>query len=144
MTLAAAIFSRSQQEGECLVWTGARNSAGYGQIHWEGRTVYVHRLVYETQFGPIPDGLYVCHRCDNPPCFAPDHLFLGTNADNQRDASAKGRKPRGEAHGGHRLTDVQVEAIRSSRDNQRETAERLGVSQSLVSRIRAGKRRRAA
>jgi hypothetical protein len=143
-SLASVIFTRCRQEGECLVWTGARNDAGYGQLQWDGRVQYVHRLVYATQIGPIPEGMYVCHKCDNPPCFAPDHLFLGTNADNQRDASAKGRKPRGSAHLGHRLSDEQVDRIRDSVDNQRDLAAALGVSQSLISRIRAGKRRVAA
>jgi hypothetical protein len=135
------LIARAQFEGECLVWTGARNDVGYGQMSVAGKVVYVHRRAWEVARGGIPAGMYVCHHCDNPPCFLPAHLFLGTNSDNQRDAVAKGRKPRGEQHLGARLTDAQVEEIRATTGNQREIAKRYGVSQSLVSRLRSGSRR---
>jgi hypothetical protein len=135
------LLERSIEEDGCRVWVGAHNDHGYGQTTWNGRIVYVHRLAYELHYGPIPKGMYVCHHCDNPPCFRPEHLFAGTNSDNQRDAVAKGRKPRGEQHLGARLTDAQVEEIRATTGNQREIAERYGVSQSLVSRLRSGSRR---
>lgn len=61
----------------------------YHSIKVDGRQMGSHRLAYELAYGPIPDGLYVCHRCDNPRCIRPDHLFLGTNRDNQLDAMAK-------------------------------------------------------
>lgn len=79
----------------CWIWTASVSRAGYGDI-WVGlrpgvRIIKVHRLSWEIHYGPIPDGLFVCHRCDNPRCVRPDHLFLGTHTDNMRDASAKGR-----------------------------------------------------
>lgn len=136
-TFFETVMRRCQQEGPCLVWTGARNDAGYGQLQWNGRVQYVHRLVYEHQFGPIPAGMYVCHKCDNPPCFAPDHLSLGTNADNQQDAANKGRRASGSKHPGSKLTEAQVAEIRATNGLQREVAERYGVSQSVISRIRS-------
>lgn len=72
---------------ECWEWTGPRVPRGYGQL---GR-LYVHRLVAEAAFGPIPPKYQVCHHCDNPPCCNPAHLFVGTQSDNMRDMVAKGR-----------------------------------------------------
>ena len=85
----------------CWEWAGGRdNDEGYGRIR-EGRGgspfLLTHRVAWELTQGPIPDGLMVLHKCDNPPCVRPDHLFLGTNTDNMRDASAKGRMQHGEA-----------------------------------------------
>lgn len=79
-------------ESACLTWSGARSKGGYGQKRVEGRVLYVHRLAWEEAYGPIPDGLFVLHRCDNPPCYEPTHLFLGTNADNMADRDAKRRQ----------------------------------------------------
>lgn len=101
----------------CWVWTGAINPAtGYGRM-WHGdRSRSVHRFAYERFKGPIPDGLFVCHRCDNPPCCHPDHLFLGTPADNTRDMMSKDRHVRGivygESCGTHKLSERDVLDIR--------------------------------
>ena len=78
---------------ECIEWTGARNSKGYGHRMVAGRTVYVHRLEWEKHFGPIPDGMNVCHHCDNPACYRIEHLFLGSQADNMNDMHRKKRHP---------------------------------------------------
>ena len=76
----------------CWTWTGYCNAAGYGHVRWgEDRRVFAHRVAWEAVHGPIPDGLVVCHHCDNPPCVRPDHLFLGTVRDNAQDMIAKGR-----------------------------------------------------
>lgn len=78
---------------ECWVWTGGRNSREYGVVWPRGSTnIGAHRLSWELANAvPIPAGLFICHRCDNPPCVNPAHLFLGTHQDNMRDAIAKGR-----------------------------------------------------
>lgn len=92
-------FWRHVSKGpECWLWTGAPNSAGYGMVG-EGpagadRKILAHRLAWEIHFGPIPEGMFVCHHCDTPLCVRPDHLFLGTHTDNMRDMAAKGRQRR--------------------------------------------------
>jgi hypothetical protein len=81
--------------GDCIEWTGGRTSAGYGQLYppgLKGRSVLAHRWAWEQEHGPIPAGLHVCHRCDNPPCVNVNHLFLGTMGDNMRDKTRKGRQ----------------------------------------------------
>lgn len=75
---------------ECQEWDGSLNS-GYGRKSVKGKLVYVHRMVWEEENGPIPEGIHVLHKCDNKPCILPEHLFLGTLADNNRDRSLKGR-----------------------------------------------------
>jgi hypothetical protein len=80
----------------CLEWTGTVNNGGYGQTWANGQQVLAHRLAYELENGPIPDGMKVLHRCDNPPCCDPAHHFLGTDADNTADMVSKGRSRMGE------------------------------------------------
>lgn len=78
----------------CRIWTGATDSCGYGRLRWKGKIVKAHRLAWESHFGPIPDGMEVCHRCDTPPCDEPSHLFLGTHLENHRDKADKRRGPK--------------------------------------------------
>lgn len=85
---------RLPQSDGCWIWVGSRNVKGYGQIQLGRRglrPVLAHRASWEIHFGPIPDGQFVMHKCDNPPCVRPDHLRLGSAAENTRDMIAKGR-----------------------------------------------------
>lgn len=77
-------------ESGCVIWLGRLNK-GYGSLTVNGKRTSVHRLSYQEAYGAIPNGLHVCHHCDVRCCIRPDHLFLGTDADNLRDASLKGR-----------------------------------------------------
>lgn len=83
----------------CRLWHGATNPSGYGVIYAEGRRWLAHRYAWHFLRGPIPTGMFICHRCDVPACIFIDHLFLGTVADNQRDMVAKGRQATGDRHG---------------------------------------------
>lgn len=78
-------------ESGCWEWQFCRSAAGYGQLRHNGPIVYAHRRAWELFNGPLPDNSYVLHKCDNPPCCNPDHLFLGTQKDNMQDALEKGR-----------------------------------------------------
>lgn len=76
----------------CWEWMGCvRSQNRYGGFSWNGKAEYAHRVSYMITYGPIPNSFIVCHKCDNPRCVRPDHLFLGTDADNMHDRDAKGR-----------------------------------------------------
>jgi hypothetical protein len=104
----------------------------------------MHRLSWTLLKAPITKGRYILHRCDNPLCFNPAHLFEGTQLDNMRDMMAKGRgnranSPKGEAHGGSKLTTAQVVEIRESLDIGADLARQFNVSPSLIGLIRNGR-----
>lgn len=79
---------------QCWVWQGSRCRGGYAQIERDGKRILVHRYAYILTHGAVPDGLDVLHKCDNPPCVRPRHLFAGTHQDNMDDMVAKGRSRR--------------------------------------------------
>ena len=76
----------------CWKWQGAVDSHGYGRTRYNGKLTSAHRAAYEYMHKEIPEGMHVLHRCDNPPCINPAHLFLGTHQDNMDDMAAKGRR----------------------------------------------------
>jgi len=84
-------WSQVQRIAGCWLWTGTLLNSGYGQVMLRKRKVRAHRLAWELTFGPIPEGMVVCHACDNPACVNPHHLWLGTVQANVRDRDAKGR-----------------------------------------------------
>jgi hypothetical protein len=86
------LLKNTKEENGCWIWCGGtRVKSGYGGIKVNGKTISTHRYSYQLHYGAIPAGLFVCHKCDNPKCINPDHLFLGTNSDNMKDAYNKGR-----------------------------------------------------
>ena len=124
----------------CWFWRGAQlGKRAYGSfIESDGRRVAAHRYVYELAIGPIPDGLFVCHSCDERLCVNPRHLFLGTDLDNKRDMWAKGRIPHGDRHWNSRLTDEMVAEIRTSTERNCDLALRFGVARATISNARRG------
>jgi hypothetical protein len=134
----------------CWLWTGAISKAGYGSIatYKDGKTghIYAHRQSFEmASKTSIPKGLCVLHKCDVRCCVNPDHLFLGTLADNIRDMDSKGRRVNmpslGEKHGRAKLTNIQTDEIRDSNDSGVSLAEKYGVSTTTISKIRRKKTR---
>lgn len=131
--------------GPCWEWTGMVLRSGYGMLTREYRQILVHRYSWVLANGPIPEGdghhgVCVCHRCDNRLCVNPGHLFLGTHADNMRDAAAKGRFVLrvGESNPVSRMTEQDVRKIRSlvaSGETLRATARQCGCSPGNVSWI---------
>jgi hypothetical protein len=125
----------------CWEWTARRHRQGYGEIMIGRRKTKAHRVSWTIARGPIPDGVCVLHRCDNPACCNPDHLFLGTQADNIHDMVRKGRQGTGNRSGARpncKLTPEIAAAIRkewSERPTQKTLAQRYGVSQGAVSLV---------
>lgn len=137
--ISEAFWARVERRGddECWPWKGAVVRGGYGQgkVRVDG-VLYVraHRASWAIHHGP-PGSLNVCHRCDNPPCCNPRHLFLGTYLDNNRDRTAKGRTCCGTAHRRARFTEDEVRAIRASKENFCALARRWGSSRNAVRSI---------
>jgi len=125
----------------CWLWTACCNEDGYGKITVEHKSIGAHRVSWELYKTSIPDGMHVLHKCDNPPCVNPGHLFLGTNADNMADRDAKGRqaRPRGEKQGASKLTNCQVREIFLSEALPQRMSDKFGVSQQQIHHIRTGK-----
>lgn len=130
-------------ESECWEWIGSKTK-GYGRLGFQGRSaLQASRVSWKIHFGAIPEGLYVCHKCDNRGCVNPAHLFLGTPKDNQQDMSKKGRCARGERHPQSKFTRQDVIDIRRKYKlgvSQRKLAKRYNVKQQAISRVISGKR----
>lgn len=139
-----AKVDRSGGPEACWRWTGGL-SGGYGSLRIGKRgNARAHRLSYAlANGGPIPDGLSVLHKCDNPICVRPDHLFLGTQATNMADRGAKGRQAKGESNGRAKLTENEVhEIVAETRRGtpNKQIARRFGVGRNAVGAIVRGDR----
>jgi len=138
-------FSRVvKKKSGCWEWVGHRNGFGYGIILVDYKQKRAHRHSWEIHKGSIPSGLCVLHKCDNPPCVNPDHLFLGTQRENQHDMHSKKRnkQPKGEYSGMAVLTNKLVIKIRNMRklgQTHRDIAKHIGVSCGAVAAVLSGR-----
>lgn len=139
-----------ERKDDCWIWCGGHDSWGYGTFVFRGRQTGAHRVVYILHYGEIPEGLLVCHTCDNPTCVNPQHLFLGTNLDNSNDKLRKGRfvtpRPKnrctGERHRSAKLNSQQVLSIReriASGEEFSVLAKDFNVRPMSIQRIAEGK-----
>jgi len=161
--IVTRFWSHVRKTDDCWLWCGPKNAYGYGTFNISANPVRAHRFAYELTYGLILPGLLCCHHCDVRLCVRPEHLFLGTNGDNLRDMSSKGRSgahvhpetlargdrngsrmhperyPRGEQHISAKLTDAQVIEIRRLYTQTQTTyhllALRYGVSLTLIAKI---------
>lgn len=167
--VADRFWKQVQKTDSCWIWTASLNKHGYGKAFYEGKTMSAHRLAYILTYGPVSDGINVCHSCDKDyptndasyrRCVRPDHLFLGTTADNMKDKAQKGRcnSPAGERNGANlhpdrvargdnngqsKVTSEQVLKMfeeRKAGKSQKELSAEFGIQISTVSRILNGKR----
>jgi len=142
MTDRERFLSHVDKSSPCWTWTANKDAKGYGRFRFHGRqSFHAHRASYVLFVGPIPDGSLVLHRCDNPSCVRPDHLFLGNYSDNLIDCIRKGRRtfPCGERNGYHKLTRQSVVEIRTHAETPTMVfAERYGVSRDAILRVKHG------
>lgn len=158
MPLEFRFWEKVEKRGpnECWWWRGASSVKQYGHIGVKCpggpvagtyKIVKAHRVSWELHFGPIPNGLLVCHKCDNKKCVNPAHLYLGTVADNNRDARERGlwrpgRPTRGEASARAKLTSKEVKSIKiklKAGHKARGLARQFGVTESAIYMIKVGK-----
>ncbi len=128
-------------ENDCWVFTGSLNNKGYGNFALNGKLDKAHRVAYEYYIGPIPENTMVLHRCDNPPCCNPNHLFLGTAKDNYDDMIGKERQNllHGANNGNATLAFEEADYIRSSKEPTSALALKYRVSTTTIKRIRSGR-----
>ena len=137
-SLAERFWAKVDHMGECWLWTGGKSHDGYGHYRTDFGVERAHRVSWWLHFGPIKSGLMVLHKCDIPACVNPDHLFLGTRADNATDREKKGRggQVNGERNANAKLTAADVIAIRARAESSRSIGKEYGVSHAVVTSIR--------
>lgn len=146
MTLIERFFHYVEKTDGCWNWTGATFGDGrYGSFWVEGKTVSAHTFSYRHHIGHIPEGMCVCHKCDNPLCVNPNHFFLGTNKDNSRDMVNKGRcrVASGDAHYKTKIAEADIPRIieMCKTMKQVDVAKLFSVDPSHISRIARGAKR---
>lgn len=124
----------------CWFWTGATSELGYGRFNNNNCCRNASRTAWELYRGPIPDGMFVCHHCDNRACVNPLHLFLGNQKDNMSDAARKNRVIRGSKHPLSKLSDTDIVLIKEDHRPLRVIASEFGIHFTIVKGIKKGKR----
>lgn len=139
----ARFMTKVDQGDECWMWKGGRYNTDYGRFCANARMYLAHRASYEIFVGPIPEGAFILHSCDNPPCVNPAHLRAGDHRENMADMKERGRAKSpclaGERHPHARLSEDDVREIRrryaSGKESQQRIADDFGVRQTLISQI---------
>lgn len=143
LTLTERFWQYVNKQDGCWNWLSYKDPNGYGRINYDGKPYLAHRLSYQINCGEIPVGKVICHRCDNPSCVNPEHLFLGEQADNVADMHNKGRARKrgqlGTEHHASKLSEKDIPAIRASTSSVAALAEEYGVSRPTIHAIRVGK-----
>lgn len=133
---------KTSHVGGCWIWTGYKNPSGYGRCNINRLAISCHRLSFALANGKLEMGPYVCHRCDNPSCVNPDHLFLGSIHDNNRDCDDKNRRPHGENHCCAKLTNeqaIQIRAMIANGRSCRSISIEYGTSSQAIVNLKNGK-----
>ena len=147
MTLVERFWNKVQKSDGCWEWTAFRKKNGYGYVRRGGKAMYAHRISWEMENGPIPNKMCVCHSCDNPACVNPEHLWIGTQAENLNDMRSKGRfntigRSRGSAHRWAKIDENDVCEIRRrllAGESMAQIARDFNVTRSAIYKIKCGK-----
>ena len=142
MQIPQRFLDAFEQQESCWIWLGSPSSSGYGQCLYKEKHWSAHRLSYTLYRGEIPKGKLVCHTCDNKLCVNPEHLYVGTHKDNNRDTYARNRMPLRYGHLAINVAKLSEEAAREIKYSNIETktlCQKHQVNQSQISRIRNGK-----
>lgn len=141
LTETRRFWAKVHKTDDCWIWQGAIGNSGYGQVKIDGKVQLAHRVTWTFKYGD-PGELCVLHKCDNPPCVRPDHLFIGTKQDNSDDMVNKGRSynRHGSKNPNNKLTPEQITEIRNlkGKAKQVDIARKFGINQTHVSRIFRG------
>lgn len=128
---------------DCIEWTGCRDSFGYGMRRVNGKVRRLHLIAFEEANGPIPEGMVVRHKCNNPACYNPEHLELGTRADNNHDRDVRGRTAKGVRHGSSKLTPEIIQEAKllyaGGGWTHRSLGKKYGVGHRTIARAIGGK-----
>jgi len=132
-------YEKTERRGECLEWVGGRNEHGYGISWFNGCFIKAHRLAWMLVGNDLPQGKFVLHSCDNPPCVEVTHLYLGTRSDNARDMWTRKRRqrPEGELSPTAKLSNESVLSIRKSKERSVVLAAHYGVTPRTIQQIRS-------
>jgi hypothetical protein len=142
-TLEERFWSKVNKTSTCWLWIASKRN-NYGSFWYEGKTFKSNRFSYFLHFGYLPEDILVLHKCDNPLCVRPDHLFLGTTQDNIKDKIFKNRQAKGSINGAAKLTEDQVKEIKKELSNdsiglKTKLAKKYGVHKSLITQISKNK-----